>query len=176
MLRAGGDGMSRACNVLILCTGNSARSILAEAILNREGAGRFRAFSAGSRPKGQVHPMAMALLRDKGFATGDLRSKSWDEFAGEGAPSIDFVFTVCGNAAGEACPHWPGAPVRAHWGIDDPAAVEGPGQRAAFEKSFGELEARIARFLALPIETMDRASLGGALREIGETNAEPHAA
>lgn len=176
MLCARGVGMSRTYNVLILCTGNSARSILAEAILNREGEGRFRAFSAGSQPKGQVHPMALTFLREKGFPTEDLRSKSWDEFAGEDAPPVNFVVTVCDNAAGETCPYWPGAPIRAHWGIDDPAAVEGPGQRAAFEKAFSELEARIARFLALPIADMDQASLRDAVRAIGETSAESHAA
>lgn len=160
--------MSVVRNALILCTGNSARSILGEAILNREGEGRVRAFSAGSQPKGEPHPMALALLADKGFSLDGLRSKSWDEFAGEGAPPIDFVFTVCDNAAGETCPWWPGTPIRAHWGIDDPAAVEGPGQRAAFEQAFDALEARIARFLALPFETMDRESLQRSLREIGE--------
>lgn len=160
--------MSAVRNALVLCTGNSARSILGEAILNREGEGRVRAFSAGSQPKGEPHPMALALLAEKGFPIDGLHSKSWDVFAGEGAAPIDFVFTVCDNAAGETCPWWPGTPIRAHWGIDDPAAVEGPGQRAAFERAFDALEVRIARFLALPFETMDRESLQRSLREIGE--------
>lgn len=134
-------------NVLFLCTGNSARSILAEALLNRDGAGRFRGYSAGSFPKGQVHPLALALLGDLGLPTDGLRSKSWDEFAAPGAPPIDFIVTVCDNAAGETCPVWPGHPVTLHWGIEDPAAVEGPGQRAAFEQALNELSERIAIFL-----------------------------
>ena len=167
--------MSRVCNALILCTGNSARSILGEAILNREGAGRVRAFSAGSRPKAQPHPAALALLGEKGFPTEGLRSKSWDEFAGDGAPRIDFLFTVCDAAAGETCPYWPGAPIGAHWGIDDPAAAEETEQRASFERAFQELEARIRQFLSLPFETMDRASLRDALRAIGDMGAKSHA-
>jgi arsenate reductase (thioredoxin) len=135
-------------NVLFLCTGNSARSILAEVLLNRDGAGRFRGYSAGSFPKGRVHPMALALLADLGLPTAGLRSKSWDEFAAPGAPPIDFVVTVCDNAAGETCPVWPGRPVTLHWGIADPAAVEGPGQRAAFERALNDLGGRIATFLA----------------------------
>lgn len=135
-------------NVLFLCTGNSARSILAEALLNRDVAGRFRGHSAGSFPKGRVHPMALELLADRGLPTDGLRSKSWDEFAAPGAPPIDFVVTVCDNAAGETCPVWPGHPVTLHWGIADPAAVEGPGQRAAFERALNELGGRIAIFLA----------------------------
>lgn len=134
-------------NVLFLCTGNSARSILAEALLNRDGAGRFRGFSAGSFPKGRVHPMALALLADLGLPTAGLSSKSWDEFAAPGAPPIDFVVTVCDNAAGETCPVWPGRPVTLHWGIADPATVEGPGQRAAFERALNEIEGRIAQFV-----------------------------
>lgn len=140
----------RPANVLFLCTGNSARSILAEALLNRDGGGRFRAFSAGSFPKGTVHPMALALLRDKGFPVAGLRSKSWDEFAGAGAPVLDLVVTVCDNAAGEVCPVWPGHPARAHWGIADPAAVEGERQRAAFEEAYRLLETRIADLLSRP--------------------------
>jgi len=135
-------------NVLFLCTGNSARSILAEVLLNRDGAARFRGYSAGSLPKGQVHPMALALLGELGLPTVGLRSKSWDEFAAPGAPPIDFVVTVCDNAAGETCPVWPGRPVTLHWGIADPAAVEGPGQRAAFERALSDLGGRIATFLA----------------------------
>lgn len=138
----------RPASVLFLCTGNSARSILAEALLNRDGGGRFHAFSAGSFPKGEVHPMALALLRDKGFPIAGLRSKSWDEFAGAGAPPLDLIVTVCDNAAGEICPVWPGRPARAHWGIADPAAVEGDGQPAAFETAYRLLEARIADLLS----------------------------
>ncbi|WP_395613063.1 arsenate reductase ArsC [Allosphingosinicella sp.] len=133
--------------VLFLCTGNSARSILAEAILNRVGGERFRAVSAGSHPKGAVHPMALTVLREQGFDTTGYRSKSWDEFGGEGVPPIDHVVTVCDNAAGEICPIWPGAPRKTHWGLDDPAAVEGDGQHDAFLRTFNELQARIGRFL-----------------------------
>jgi arsenate reductase len=133
--------------VLFLCTGNSARSILAEAILNRAGGQRFRALSAGSHPKGQVHPMALTVLREHGFETAGFRSKSWDEFGGEAAPRIDHVVTVCDNAAGEVCPIWPGAPRKTHWGLDDPAAVDGDGQHDAFLRTFGELQARIGQFL-----------------------------
>lgn len=135
-------------NVLFLCTGNSARSILAEALLNRLGEGRLQAFSAGSFPKGEVHPMALQLLGERGFRTDGLCSKSWDEFADPNAPRIDHVITVCDNAAGETCPVWPGNPARAHWGLADPAAVEGAGQRAAFEEAYHLLEVRIADFLA----------------------------
>ena len=163
----------RPLNVLFLCTGNSARSILAEAILEREGGGRFRAFSAGSRPRGEVHPAALELLRTLGFPIERLRSKSWDEFAGPEAPALDFIFTVCGNAAGETCPVWPGRPISAHWGIDDPAAVEGPGQAEAFRRAFDSLQRRIALFLALPVESMDSATLAARLREIGDMAEEP---
>lgn len=135
-------------NVLFLCTGNSARSILAEAILNREGAGRFRAFSAGSHPKGQVHPAALKLLEALGHPTENLRSKSWDEFAAEDAQPIHFVITVCDNAAGEVCPIWPGKPVKAHWGLPDPAAVDDAGQRKAFQETYRELQDRISRLLS----------------------------
>ena len=135
-------------NVLFLCTGNSARSILAEAILNKEGSGRFRAFSAGSHPKGQVHPGAIALLRELGYPTDGLRSKSWDEFATDDAAPIDTVVTVCDNAAGEVCPIWPGKPSKLHWSTPDPAAVEGAGQRDAFVEAYDMLHARIADFLA----------------------------
>ncbi|MES2136919.1 MAG: arsenate reductase ArsC [Pseudomonadota bacterium] len=163
--------MSRAYNVLFLCTGNSARSILAEAILNKEGAGRFRAFSAGSFPKGEVHPAALNLLRELGYPTDGFRSKSWDEFAADGAPPLDFVFTVCDNAAGEVCPIWPGPPMTAHWGIEDPAAVEGDEEtrRRAFRAAFFALQRRIGLFLALPLESIDELSLQSQLREIGKT-------
>ncbi|QNP45558.1 arsenate reductase ArsC [Sphingomonas sediminicola] len=157
-------------NVLFLCTGNSARSILAEAILNKEGAGRFRAFSAGSYPKGRVHPEALRLLDEFGFPTGGYRSKSWDEFATENAPPLDFVFTVCDNAAGEICPVWPGQPMTAHWGIEDPAAIEGERQAEAFRNAFYALQRRIGLFLALPLESIDEMSLKTHLREIGRTS------
>lgn len=159
--------MSRIYNVLFLCTGNSARSILAEAILNKEGAGRFRAFSAGSLPKGEVHPAALDLLRELGHPTDEFRSKSWDEFATDGAPSLDFIFTVCDNAAGETCPVWPGKPITAHWGIEDPAAVDENGQRAAFWSSYQSLQRRIGLFLALPLESIDDMTLAKRLGEIG---------
>lgn len=158
--------------LLFLCTGNSARSILAEAILNREGAGRFRAFSAGSHPKGRVHPLAVALLGELGFETAELRSKSWDEFAWPGAPELDYVITVCGDAAGEVCPIWPGKPVTAHWGVPDPAAVEGPGQREAFLQAYETLRHRIALFLALPFDDMDDKTLLTRIREIGRAQPE----
>lgn len=160
--------MSRVYNVLFLCTGNSARSILAEALLNREGGSRFRAFSAGSQPKGEPHPMALKLLAELGFDTAGLCSKNWDEFAQPGAPKLDFIFTVCGNAAGETCPVWPGKPATAHWGIDDPAAVEGPGQREAFERALHYLRKLIALFTALPIESLDAMSLQNRLHDIGQ--------
>ena len=134
-------------HVLFLCTGNSARSILAEAILNRAGGEHFRAFSAGSFPKGAVHPMALTVLREQGLDIAGFRSKSWDEFGDDGAPRIDHVVTVCDNAAGEVCPIWPGAPRKTHWGLDDPAAVEGDGQHDAFLSTFKELQERIGQFL-----------------------------
>lgn len=169
MLPAGSGqrGMSGDCNVLFLCTGNSARSIMAEALLNREGAGRVRAFSAGSFPKGAAHPMALEVLREHGLSTEGLRSKSWDEFAGPDAAPIDCVITVCDNAAGEVCPIWPGRPMTAHWGIEDPAAVEGPGQRQAFATALQRLQSRISALLALPIERADTADVQNRLREIG---------
>ena len=159
----------RVYNVLFLCTGNSARSILGEALLNHVGAGRFRAFSAGSTPKGQVHPMSLEVLADAGISIEGLRSKSWEEFAGPDAPTMDFVFTVCDSAAGEACPIWPGQPMTAHWGIEDPAAVEGPEfrQRAAFEDALRFMRNRIAAFASLPLETIDTIALGAKLRGIG---------
>ena len=161
--------MSRTYNVLFLCTGNSARSILAEAILNKDGAGRFNAFSAGSFPKGQVHPEALTLLDTLGYPTGEFRSKSWDEFAAEAAAPLDFVFTVCDNAAGETCPFWPGQPMTAHWGIEDPAAVEGDRQPQAFREAYHALQRRIGLFLSLPLESIDEMSLQTKLREIGRT-------
>lgn len=160
----------RAYSALFLCTGNSARSILAEAILNREGGDRFRAFSAGSFPKGEVHPMALELLKGLGYPVDGLRSKSWDEFAQAEAPEIDFIFTVCDNAAGETCPIWPGHPMTAHWGVEDPAAVEGEGQREAFLRAYHRLQRRVSLFLALPIASIDKMTLQARLREIG---AEP---
>jgi arsenate reductase (thioredoxin) len=161
----------RVYNVLFLCTGNSARSILAEAILNNRGKGRFKAFSAGSHPKGTVHPQALALLKRKGLPTESLRSKAWDEFAQVGAPALDFVFTVCDNAAGEVCPVWPGQPITAHWGQPDPAAAEGTDldKTNAFRDAFRMLERRIEMFTSLPVASLDRLSLGNKVREIGKS-------
>jgi arsenate reductase len=157
-------------NVLFLCTGNSARSILGEALLNHLGNGHFRAFSAGSRPKGEVHPLALAALADAGIGTSGLRSKGWEEFAGPGAPSMDFIFTVCDSAAGEACPIWPGHPASAHWGIEDPAAVTGSAfqQRAAFDEALEHLRNRILAFSSLPLDRLDAISLAAKLRAIGQ--------
>lgn len=159
-------------NVLFLCTGNSARSILAEAILNRTGGDKFRAFSAGSDPKGQVNPNALALLERLGFPTGELRSKSWDEFAAPGAPQLDFIFTVCDNAANEVCPVWPGQPISAHWGIPDPAAVEGSQEMIdhAFKEALLSLERRIELFAQLPIKSLDRLTLKKKLYDIGDVS------
>lgn len=156
-------------NVLFLCTGNSARSILAEAILRKDGAGRFVAFSAGSLPKGGVNPFALTTLTAHEYSTDGLRSKSWSEFAEAGAPKMDFVFTVCDQAAGEACPLWPGQPITAHWGIEDPAAVEGSDieKERAFEQAFRFLRNRISAFVALPLQSIDRMVLGTRLKEIG---------
>jgi protein-tyrosine-phosphatase len=158
-------------NVLFLCTGNSARSILAEAILNKEGAGRFHAFSAGSFPKDEVHPAALRLLEKLGYPTDGFRSKSWDEFAADGGPPLDFIFTVCDNAAGEVCPIWPGKPITAHWGIKDPAAIEGAEQERAFSNAYQALRRRIELFLALPLESIDKMSLPNRLREIGRAES-----
>lgn len=158
----------RTYNVLFLCTGNSARSILAESLLNHDGGGRFRAYSAGSFPKGQVHPMALDVLKALGFPHEGFRSKSWDEFAQPGAPQFDFIFTVCDNAAGETCPVWLGHPMTAHWGIEDPAAVEGEGQRDAFVQALRYLRRRIELFLALPIAAIDDMALRSKLKEIGQ--------
>lgn len=157
-------------NVLFLCTGNSARSILGEALVNHWGRGKFVGYSAGSRPKGQVHPITLELLRHMKMPTDRLRSKSWDEFATPGAPKLDFAFTVCDNAAGEMCPVWPGQPMTAHWGVEDPAAVEGSetDQWLAFRKTFRELEARIKVFTSLPIRSLDPVKLQERLHAIGK--------
>jgi arsenate reductase len=160
--------MSKPFNVLFLCTGNSARSILAEAIMNRLGAGRFRAFSAGSHPKGAVHPLALDLLRSRNFSTGEFRSKSWSEFAAGSAPEMQLIVTVCDQAAGEACPIWPGHPVVAHWGLPDPAAAVGTlaERRAAFANVFEALEHRIDRLVSLPVEALNAATLKRSAQEI----------
>jgi arsenate reductase (thioredoxin) len=156
-------------NVLFLCTGNSARSIMAEAILNRVGAGKFRAYSAGSQPKGCVHPHTMQLLASLGYDTTRFRSKSWNEFAKPGAPALDFVFTVCDNAAGETCPVWPGQPMTAHWGIPDPAEAKGSAAEVglAFRDAYRMLFQRIGVFAALPMRSLDQLSLQRRLDEIG---------
>jgi arsenate reductase len=160
-------------NVLFLCTGNSARSILAEAYLGSRGLGRFVAYSAGSQPAGRVNPFALELLRKNRMSTEGLRSKNWDEFAQPGAPRMNFVFTVCDNAAEEVCPVWPGQPVSAHWGIEDPAAVQGTDEekRRAFLKAFTQLTTRINLFLNLPLEKLDRMTLKAKLDEIGTTRS-----
>lgn len=158
-------------NVLFLCTGNSARSILAESILNREGAGRFRAYSAGSQPKGAPHPFALDLLRKLNHDVSGLRSKSWEEFAAPGAPQMDFVFTVCDSAAAETCPVWPGQPMTAHWGLPDPAAVEGTEveQRLAFAEAYRMITNRVSIFINLPLNALDRLSLQNRLSDIGSS-------
>jgi arsenate reductase len=157
-------------NTLFLCTGNSARSILSEAILNRVGKGRFRAYSAGSHPTGSVNPVALEILGERGYALSELRSKSWDEFAAPGAPALDFIFTVCDDAAGEACPAWPGQPMTAHWGLPDPAAFDGPAEekRCAFRRTYVVLERRIELFTRLGVDTLDRLSLQSQLDAIGK--------
>jgi arsenate reductase (thioredoxin) len=168
-------------NVLFLCTGNSARSILAESIMRRDGAGRFRSFSAGSQPKGEVNPFALKVLEAANYPTEGMRSKSWLEFAAADAPVMDFVFTVCDTAAGEACPVWPGQPMTAHWGIEDPAAVEGTNieREAAFVEAMRYLKNRISVFMNLPLRSIDQLSLTTKLREIGKlqgsTNPHPKA-
>jgi arsenate reductase len=161
--------MDRPYNVLFLCTGNSARSILAECALQRWGQDRFRAFSAGSQPKGQVHPMTLRLLRQLSYRTEGLRSKGWDELAGPDAPPLDFVFTVCDQAAAEVCPVWPGQPISAHWGVADPAAVAGPEEKVmqAFRRAYSYLENRIKIFVALPMSSLDRLMLQERLQAIG---------
>jgi arsenate reductase len=164
----------RTYNVLFLCTGNSARSILAEALLNQHGKGRFRAYSAGSFFKGEVHPMALRTLQKAGLPTDGLRSKSWDEFATAGAPELDFIFTVCDNAANETCPIWPGHPMTAHWGVEDPANAPASEQKAAFQRGMFYLNNRIALFLALPLKSIDEMTLSERLRDIGKIKgAEP---
>lgn len=155
-------------NVLFLCTGNSARSILGEAVMDKLGAGRFRAWSAGSQPKGAVHPMALSILNEMGYDTSGMYSKSWSEFSKPGSPQFDFIFTVCDSAAGEACPVWIGHPMTAHWGIEDPAAVEGEGQREAFAQALRFLTDRITSFLALPIASIDEMAMKQKLGEIGK--------
>ncbi len=158
-------------NVLFLCTGNSARSILAEAVLTREGKGNFRAYSAGSFPKGTINPLTIATLEEAGLPIQGLRSKSWDEFANADAPQMDFIFTVCDQAAGEICPVWPGHPVTAHWGMPDPAATEGDdaAKRRAFRETMRMITNRIRLFVALPIEKLDRMKLKGHLDAIGKS-------
>ena len=163
---------SRIYNVLCLCTGNSARSILAEAILNKLGGGRFRAFSAGSFPTGKVNPGTIETLESKGLETSGLRSKSWDEFGSPDAPQMDLVITVCDKAAGETCPIWPGHPATAHWGFEDPAHVTpDDARKKAFERVYGEISGRIRLLIALPVEQLDRISLQGKLRDIGLSKA-----
>jgi len=166
----------RVYNVLFLCTGNTARSILAEGILRKDGAGRFHAFSAGSQPKGVVNPYALKTLEAFDYPTDGFRSKSWEEFAGPNAPVMDFVFTVCDNAAGEACPVWPGQPMTAHWGIEDPAAVEGSAieKQRAFNLAFRYMRTRISLLLATPIHRLDKLKLKARLHEIGESEGASH--
>jgi protein-tyrosine-phosphatase len=168
----------RPYNVLFLCTGNTARSIMAECALNRWGQGRFTAYSAGSQPKGRVHPMTLRLLSDYNFRTEGLRSKSWEEFTAPGAPKLDFVFTVCDNAANEVCPVWPGQPMTAHWGVEDPAAFVGDEEKtyAFFKRVYGYLDNRIKIFANLPIASLDRLSLQRRLEAIGTAAPEAGAA
>ncbi|MBC7522809.1 MAG: arsenate reductase ArsC [Sandarakinorhabdus sp.] len=162
-------------NVLFLCTGNSARSILGEMLLNHRGAGRFRAWSAGSQPKGKVHPMALEVLADLGVPTPRARSKNWDEFAAPDAPVFDFITTVCDNAAGETCPIWPGHPMTAHWGLEDPADVTGAGQKPAFEAAARQLGNRIDLLLAMPVGDTDAAAARRRLQAIGVIEGSTHA-
>jgi len=158
-----------AYNVLFLCTGNSARSVMAEVLLNQLGHGRFRAFSAGSHPTGKVNPFTLELLQANGHATESLRSKSWDEFAAAGAPRMDFIITVCDNATGEVCPVWPGQPVSAHWGFEDPAAAQGSDEakRAKFAEVYGKIARRVRLFLSLPLDTLDPTARRKRLQDIG---------
>lgn len=164
--------MSAPYNILFLCTGNSARSILAECIANRAGGGKFVTYSAGSMPKGEVHPQAIKLLDSLGYETEGLRSKSWSEFAAPGAPELNFIVTVCDNAAGETCPVWPGKPIQAHWGVPDPAAVEGtePEVALAFADAYRMLRNRIELFAALPVESLDQLAMKRRMDEIGQTS------
>lgn len=157
-------------NVLFICTGNSARSIIAEAVMNQLGQGKFRAYSAGSHPRGEIHPLTLELLTKHRYDVAGMRSKSWDEFAGPEAPAMDFIFTVCDKAAGEMCPAWPGQPITAHWGFTDPAAVEGDEdhKRQAFNRALMEISNRLRIFLSLPLEKIDRMSLQHELRKLGE--------
>ncbi len=161
-------------NVLILCTGNSARSIMAEALFSTLGNGRFKAYSAGSHPNGRVNPFAIEQVKATGYPTDNLRSKSWDEFAAPGAPVLDFVITVCDNAAGEVCPVWPGQPISAHWGFEDPAAVEGTDdeKRAAFRKIFHQIRNRVGIFANLPLDKLDRLAIKNEMDNIGNTKPE----
>jgi arsenate reductase len=160
-------------NVLFLCTGNSARSIMAEALLTTMGRGRFKGYSAGSKPAGKVNPFAIEQVKKTGYPTDNLRSKSWDEFAAPDAPRMDFIITVCDNAAGEACPYWPGHPTSAHWGFEDPAAVEGTDEekRAAFDKIFKQIMARMNSFVSLPVHLLDKRAIQQEMKKIGETLA-----
>ena len=162
--------MRKTYNILVLCTGNSARSIMGEALFNTLGAGRFKAYSAGSHPTGRVNPFAIELVRELGYPAENLRSKSWDEFAVPGAPELDFVVTVCDKAAGEMCPLWPGQPVTAHWGFPDPAAVEGSDEekRAAFRQALHQIRNRVQLFLSLPLESLDRLAIENKMRAIGQ--------
>jgi arsenate reductase len=178
MLRTVAEGIGmKSYNVLFLCTGNSARSILAEALLNHHGKGRFRAYSAGSHPTGKVNPFALELLHRHRLSTEGLRSKSWDEFAAPGAPAMDFVFTVCDQAAGEACPFWPGQPMTAHWGVEDPAAVQGTDEekRRAFLDAFRTLGTRVRLFASLRPELLERTALQARVKEIGKAGSEAKA-
>jgi protein-tyrosine-phosphatase len=161
--------MAEPFNVLFLCTGNSARSIMAEAILNKLGVGKFRAYSAGSQPKGQIHPETLRLLQSLGYDTSTFRSKSWSEFTSTGAPQLDFVFTVCDSAAAETCPLWPGQPMTAHWGVPDPAAATGSAAEIAlaFKDAYRMLHQRIGVFISIPLRSLDQLSLQNKLREIG---------
>ena len=155
-------------NILFLCTGNSARSVIGEALVNKLGKGRFRGFSAGSQPKGQVHPMTLDILDKMGYETAGLSSKSWQEFAGPDAPQMDFIFTVCDSAAGETCPVWPGKPITAHWGLPDPAAVEGDRQREAFLETLRALRHRLELFFELPLASIDRMTISSKIKAIGD--------